>query len=373
MGIKKLGYNKFEIRKNYNGTEIRRIVRGSRVDAKHVLAEIEREIEAAKSDNQVWTGIEKYRGKLKTFEESAADYISALVTTKPNTVETYGSVLKTHLLPAFATIPTRAIDRNAVDKFRVALANKRQARSDKPLSTATVNQLLAVLKVVLRHAERVGDIDRAPEIRRLPKPKNDIQPFSKEELAAILDAAESDWAPVFKLLAGTGMREGEAFALTWSDVDWNREEIRISKTFSRGHATAPKTRDSNRTISLTPIALEALRELKSRGVMEIGGNIIPRYQKGLESRLSYAWNRAIKRAGIEHRPVRQLRHTFASLLLQDGVEVGWVSRQLGHSSMKTTFDYYLRFIPSTSEINKAKAASTFASPKHTHDIPKTGQ
>jgi integrase len=63
------------------------------------------------------------------------------------------------------------------------------------------------------------------------------------------------------------------------------------------------------------------------------------------------WKKALETAGLEHRPLYQCRHTFATLALAAGADLYWVSKQLGHANIATTLKHYARFLPAVDERN----------------------
>ncbi|PZM77760.1 MAG: hypothetical protein DKT66_26130 [Candidatus Melainabacteria bacterium] len=74
----------------------------------------------------------------------------------------------------------------------------------------------------------------------------------------------------------------------------------------------------------------------------------------IDKHLDHVWRSALRKAGLRHRPSYQLRHTFASLCLENGVTPGWLANVLGHSTLQTTFKHYARFIKDTSRENEAR-------------------
>jgi integrase len=375
MGIKKLGDEKYEIRIKYMGEEVRRIFRGTKAEANHALAQVQEQIAKSKSENQVWRGVAKLKGKPKSFEDIAVLYLQSLSSDKPNTIHAYGSHLKTHIVPALGRTPLRLIDQACLEKFRAGLVStKSQSKCSrgKTLSTSTVNTIMATLYAILNFAERTGELDKVYKVKSLPEPPNDVDPLSIEELETVLTYAAPMWRPVLKLLASTGMREGELFGLRWSDVDLKKNEIRVTKQLSMNVEVKPKTASSIRTIKILPAARDAFLEIRARGIASITGRVIVgKDGKQPHPTQAYtAWSKALKAADMRHRPLHQLRHTYASLLLQSGVKPGWVSKQLGHSNIKQTFDTYIRYIPSSDSVDSSIAESVFSNTDKSTPINK---
>jgi integrase len=81
------------------------------------------------------------------------------------------------------------------------------------------------------------------------------------------------------------------------------------------------------------------------------------------------WKEAIEASGVEYRPLYQMRHTFATLALAAGADLYWVSRQLGHESIRTTLKHYARFVPAVDERN-LRLLDEFAG-RAAEDVSKT--
>lgn len=196
------------------------------------------------------------------------------------------------------------------------------------------------------------------------KPRSEIRWFLKEELSAILEEAErkfSNGTPVYKhgyairLLAYTGMRAGEALALTWDDIDFDNKKIAVTKNIVTAETangvrlieqSTPKTNSSNRVIPMSECAKIALLGLKSVQKQEYDhvistDNNTPVYVKNLARMFkNIQKNARIQPMGTLH----SIRHTFATRLLAVGEDVKVVSQLLGHSDIGITYDTYIHVI-----------------------------
>lgn len=143
------------------------------------------------------------------------------------------------------------------------------------------------------------------------------------------------------------MRPNELKALRWTDIDWRRQEIKISKGRVKGVESTAKTKSSKRIIVMHPRVASALQWQKAHGNPNINGYIFTS-KKGapINQHLDVLWNRALRKTKLRHRPSYQLRHTWASMALEAGESPGWVAKMLGHSDLETLFRHYARFIPS---------------------------
>ena len=155
---------------------------------------------------------------------------------------------------------------------------------------------------------------------------------------------------MFMVLYYTGMREGELLALTVEDVDFERMEIRINKTYQRiarqDIVMTPKTPKSNRVISMSPALgeclrgyLEGLEDLADRRA--VGERIFPYSRYYLYRQLK----KGCASAGVKTIRVHDLRHSHASLLVEMGYSPLLIAERLGHDHVQTTMDTYSHLYP----------------------------
>lgn len=355
----------------YQRNDIRRIVGPDRRAAELAEAALKREIAEAKAAGQEWTGLEKVRKEKKTklFTDMAGEYMEERAHYKPSTINGYNSILKTYLLPEFGNKPLRAISEASVAKFQSALCQK--------LSPMRVNVILQLLRTILTVAVRRGHLAANPctAIDRIQEPKAKIDPLSERELEKTLAVIDSHYQPLFTALAFTGARPNELLALRWSDITWSSEEtntqgtISITKGLVRGHEGLPKTTSSERTIPMVPRVEEALKILHRKSVASLDGYIFLD-KKGLPIRkhLDRIWARALRLAGLRHRPSYQLRHTFVSQCLLKGLSPGYVAHLIGHSGLETLYRHYARWINDASKEQERILRSQLGSPKSDKDL-----
>ena len=149
----------------------------------------------------------------------------------------------------------------------------------------------------------------------------------------------------------TGMREGELLGLQWNDVDWTAKKIRVRRALWRGKLDgkwqcllqAPKSKAAIRDID---VGDELLQELRKHKLVSPKSHLDLVFcssdGKPLEVRTLMRWHfhPALERAGLRRIRFHDLRHTYASLLIAQGENPKYIQRQLGHASIKTTFDTY---------------------------------
>ena len=184
--------------------------------------------------------------------------------------------------------------------------------------------------------------------------------YTREELKNFLeclyDSDNYQGYTFFRLLAFTGMRKGEALALTWNDINFKAKQLIIDKTQSNGYnrlvVQSTKTAASDRTIFIDPKTLGILKkwhQLQRIELLHYGFNTLGAKQLVFASQKNQMHNpnkpglwatRVTKRYDLKHIPVHGFRHTYATLAIQGGMPPKELQIQLGHSDIKTTLDIY---------------------------------
>jgi len=208
--------------------------------------------------------------------------------------------------------------------------------------------------------------------KEAPKPEDDIDPFTTEDQLAILDACrDPQHQNLFKFAFWTGMRTSELIALEWSDVDFMRGIVRVSraKTQDAEVAEGTKTRRGTRDVKLLAPAIEALAAQKSHTYLAGGIIFMNPYHnapwEGDQAIREGAWKFALKKAGLRYRNPYQTRHTYASMMLSAGESPIWLAQQMGHSDTAMIFRNYGRWIESANANSGNKAVAMFAAIKDT--------
>ena len=183
---------------------------------------------------------------------------------------------------------------------------------------------------------------------------------SRESMQKLLiQAKEEKYYELFLLEFATGLRLGELTALQWEDLNLTTGELRISKQAvvigSEVVVTEPKTKAAVRTLLLPPKVLEVFREYRKRNVSRW---LFPSPKKEdsplLPSVVRQRLHRLLDHAGCERVRFHDLRHTFATLALENSMDVKTLSAMLGHVSAVTTLDIYTHI---TGDMQRAAAAS----------------
>ena len=284
---------------------------------------------------------------------------------KSRTIESYKAALRLHLLPAIGSLKVRLIHKGQVK----ALLTQKLATG---LSRGTVRIIHATLRAMLNAAVDDGVISANPSdrlgryLRLSPSAaarQEEIKAITREQVIALLGAASRPQASahdrrhyaLFLLLARTGMRIGEAFGLQWQDIDFQTRQIRVQRAIANGRIDTPKS-GHGRTVDMSEQLADALRHLQLERKVETlrrGWPEVPAWvfcstagtplQKNNVRRI---FVRLLKSARLPlHFSLHCLRHTYASLLIQQGESPAYVQRQLGHASIKLTVDTYGKWLP----------------------------
>jgi len=253
----------------------------------------------------------------------------------------YVSTMNKHILPVFKDFPITEITYNDVVKFRSRLK----------VGSKRANNIMVPMKSVFDFAHRQDLIQDnvMRKVKRLPEEAPEIHPFDYEEVNRILDVINPWYRPYTCVGFFTGMRAGEQNGLAWPDfLEEMKPEphIFIHKTYVYKQDGIPKTKKSKRYIKCLPQVLNALAEQKK---LTGNGKHIFLTQDGRRMTPDHfrkeVWTPALEKAGLDYRPPIQMRHSFATMMLSAGEEMGWVQNMLGHSSLQMIFQRYYAWIP----------------------------
>ena len=285
--------------------------------------------------------------------------IQARLNLKASTVRFYEGHLAQHIVPALGSRLVSSLRR---PDCRVLVTTCRR----KGLKTSTVRGIARTLSTILSQAVEDELLPANPALRlgKYLRTADDaepaIDPFSKQESVQMLAVARDrfpDWHPWLLCALRTGLRAGELLALQWSDFNWRAGFVQVRRNLVRGHLTTPKNHQRRR-VDLSRQLQVALRLWRRREQMAWLRKGLPRPAwvfasvSGTaldESNVRKALNRVLDAAGLHRRGPHQLRHTFASQLLQDGAPITCVSRQLGHKDAAITLRVYAHWLPDASK------------------------
>lgn len=268
--------------------------------------------------------------------------------------------IRNHIVPAFGSTALARL--SAVQLQALYAAMLREG-----FAPATVAHAHAVIHKALKTALRLGhftrnvaDLVSAPSAR---KHQREMVSLTPEQAHTLLDAARGERLEALYVLAvSTGMRLGEMLALKWEAVDLDGAILDVRHTLHHEAAgawrlTTPKTAKSRRRIDLPSLAVEALRAHRTRQLEERlragegweEHRFIFTRNDGEPLRGTHVLERhfrpLLRRAGLPAIRIHDLRHTAATLLLSEGVNIKAVSETMGHSDIAITLGIYGHLLP----------------------------
>lgn len=272
---------------------------------------------------------------------------------KPSTRDSYLSILDAHLLPFFQRIPLVKIDQAMFRQFETALIQGDRKRK-------TVQNILIILGKILKDAVDDNFLLRFPFVaaRRKGKgisaEKQKGRALTPEEIRRLLDCCDdrSRLPIMFALLSGC--RRGEQFAIEWSDIDFKKDVIHVTKEifwrygrYVEKNAPSfvlqpPKTEASIRDIDLSPALKKALQEYflqteNKNGFVFSNQNGNPVDPAAFVRR---HFKKAVRAAELGELRWHDLRHSYGSIKLDQGANIRYVMKQMGHSKVATTINIY---------------------------------
>lgn len=290
-----------------------------------------------------------------TFEELAQLWLENYKTTvKPSTFENVKSKVEKMTEEHFKELKLKKITVAYCQRVVIELSK----------TYVLYNHYLSVINRIFKYAVLMDVLNSNP-FDKVIKPKSrQVQRkgnfLTKEELKEFLKLAQSAtlsyFFPLVHLMSYTGLRQGEALALKWSDIDFENKKITVDKTATRikekQTLQTPKTKNSKRVISIDPATVAILKNWKKDQIkiyfkngkhFEGDDNFIFTNQRGDWVHI-HNFIRYFKRFIADHKlkPITPhgLRHTHASLLFSAGVEPKNISDRLGHSTVQITLDLY---------------------------------
>lgn len=301
-----------------------------------------------------------YRGTLADWMEHWMEN-ELLGSVKESSWQTYRNLLTHHLQPRLGDYELTQLTPKVVHDFVEEMESSGLAES-------TIRGVYRLLSSAMRYALDEGVIRKNPcrRIRIQHRERGEQRVLSRSEQEKLRQAADGSRDLPALLSLYTGMRLGEICALKWTDIAWEKGTLTVRRTVQRITRKSagendcktmlmigtPKSRRSSRVIPVPEFILALLRErLQSSSRTEYvfgkaSGAADPRTIQRRFSRLA-------KKLGFSGAHFHTLRHTFATRLLELGVDVKTVSALLGHSSARTTLDFYAH---SLSEQQRAAVA-----------------
>ena len=275
---------------------------------------------------------------------------------KGSTVAFYESNLSRHVLRVLGGRPVASIKREDCLSLIADLRSR-------GLKLNTIKGIVRTLSAVLSEAVESGLLNANPALklgkylRQGDEPEPEIQPLSRDEVRHLLAVADEffpGWYTFLLCAVRTGMRQGELLGLHWSDVDLSGGFLMVRRNLVRGVLTTPKTRKGRRRVDLSRQLVDSLsthyRLIRERCLVEgceMSDWVFPSSAGTAldEANVRHMFYRILSKAKLRRIRFHDLRHTYASLLIQQEESLAYVQEQLGHSSISVTVDVYGHLVP----------------------------
>lgn len=269
-------------------------------------------------------------------------------------------IIDHHLIPEFGKKKMNEIRNRDITRFQNKLIGD--------LAIATAKRIHAALSSVFNYAIRqeyaknnpasvVGNIDMEEDKR--------VDYWTLEEFKEFMTVVDNElYYALFMTLYYSGMRKGEALALTWKDIDFEDSKIDINKTVYNNVVTTPKTTSSTRTIDMPNHVMTLLKELKLKIKPKIGYVVFGEFYGHMsQTTLDRYFKKYKDDSGVKQIRLHDFRHSHASYLINLGTIPSLVAKRLGHGDVSTTLNTYSHLYPTTEKETVSKMEDDFKSAK----------
>lgn len=335
-------------------------VHGSKEEAERRLTTVLKEL-----DDQTFVPPAKM-----TYGEFLTKWLTdyAKISLRQTSYEMYETLIRVHIMPALGMIPLKKLTPMGIQSFLTAKAlGKRADKKKGRLAPSTVKHIHDIIKISLNSAVKWGLLARNPALMADPPKveKRRLEVWDAEQASVFWDAAKTDrYFAAYLLAITTGMRRGEVLGLRWSDLDLDRAVLRVNQQVihtRKGMVVQeqPKTPESRRLLALSTQTVEALLDRKVAAAIERKKwDAMPKREtdrayennglvfssldgRPLDARaFTRHFETLAAKAGLPKIRFHDLRHTNATLMIGEGVNLKIISERLGHSAIDITADKY---------------------------------
>ncbi len=274
-------------------------------------------------------------------------------TSKTRTYARYKEIIDGHIIPKLGEYELNDLSPLLLQKFITELLQSGNLVTGGGLSANTVNTIITILQNSLKSACAFGELKEytADKVKRPKAKETEVSCFSLVEQRKIereVLQSKKDKLFGFVLCLYTGLRIGELLALTWSDIDFIKGTLSVTKSCHYGKGVngkfsrcteLPKTMTSRRTIPIPKQLLAILKSIKKRSQSEyvVASGVNPVSVRSYQR----SFTLLLRKLKIPHKGFHALRHTFATRALECGMDVKTLSEILGHKNASITLNRYV--------------------------------
>lgn len=264
---------------------------------------------------------------------------------KERSIKNKKHMIKKHISPYFGSKRLNEITPSDIINWQNSIRKK-------GYSQTYLRMLQNQITAIFNHAQRIYNLDNNPckKVKKMGKSDaGNLDFWTYEEYQKFIDVVDkkSYYYVIFEILFWTGCRSGELLALDRESINFENNQIYISKTYYRNDKrdiiTSPKTEGSIRTIDIPEFLTDEIRDYynrlydypKEKRLFPIGAEA-----------LQHKMKRDIIKAGIKKIRVHDLRHSHVAYLIHQGVQPLIIKERLGHQDIKMTLNTYGHLYPS---------------------------
>jgi len=273
-----------------------------------------------------------------TFKEFVGLWLERYVESnlKPSTIKGYKDIVNKNL---------SCFNDHRLSEVTTGQLQAHVSKRLKMVSAKTVCNEIMVMKELFKHARKWGYVKISPaeDVDRPRLKSAEIDILDPDEFNKLFDKVHPHYQVAFLTAFLTGLRAGELWALRWGDVDWNSGKLYVKQSVWGGKFQTPKTKKYVRKIDMPQQLINELKRWKLACPINEHDLCFPGLEGGIANHINVV-NRnfypALRRAGLRHVSFHSLRHSNASLRIQAGQNIKYISEMLGHSTIRITLDIY---------------------------------
>ncbi len=320
-------------------------------------------------EESIEDGIFLPKNKIPKFSEVASEWLDYK---KPNLRETSWENCEGHIRNHFEDIKDLKINTIRISTIEKFIRSKQE----QGMNINTLRKILVTLGQILSYSVRHRYIESNP-LKEAERPKDtreeekEMKILTPPEIRGLLEAEEDQkFKTIFTMAIMSGAREGELLGLKWTDIDFEKKQVQIQRSYNKGRWFPTKTKTSKRKIDLAPLVISELRKWKLACIPNDLDLVFPN-ESGQPMNYSNMVQRhfipALEKAGIIETEMKKkpegsrkrirtkkvkgvkvrfhdLRHTYASLMIGQGENIKYIQNQLGHSNPTVTLNVYAHLL-----------------------------